>query len=200
MIYQIFQRDSIQTNPWKNGHGITREIAGSARDEGLWRLSIADVSEEGAFSTFSGMQRILTVIVGDGMELYRPDATRLADKYVPLTFSGEEPVTGKLPHGSVQNFNLIYDPLIWNAQVNVGDTADIMTAHWSDANISAIYCLQGRLDEANSGVLEPNSGAIFRPGNLSLDKNSSGQLLCVDLRLLSECKPNEGKLPSAALL
>ena len=43
---------------WKNGAGVTRELASAARDHPAggfdWRISVADVDSSGDFSTFSG--------------------------------------------------------------------------------------------------------------------------------------------------
>ena len=39
----------------------------------MWRLSIAEVDEDGPFSLFEGMARILTVIDGKGMVLESED-------------------------------------------------------------------------------------------------------------------------------
>ena len=58
------QRLSVQdytSMPWKNGGGVTREVAKSSDNQGLiWRLSLADVIQEGTFSTFPKLSRILT--------------------------------------------------------------------------------------------------------------------------------------------
>ena len=56
--------------PWKNGGGTTREIAAGKMDEKTaWRLSRADVDQDGAFLEFAGLTRILTVVSGGGMVL-----------------------------------------------------------------------------------------------------------------------------------
>ncbi|MBM3526239.1 MAG: HutD family protein, partial [Alphaproteobacteria bacterium] len=52
--------------PWKNGLGRTAEIArapatGEAFD---WRLSIATIAADGAFSVFPGCERTLVPIAG----------------------------------------------------------------------------------------------------------------------------------------
>ena len=70
----IFRQCDLVETPWKNGGGITRNIAKEQDKTGtLWRLSMADVDGDGAFSIFPGLTRILTVIQGDGMVLHGPD-------------------------------------------------------------------------------------------------------------------------------
>ncbi|SDC11748.1 HutD/Ves family protein [Ruegeria marina] len=98
---------TLASVPWRNGGGVTREIAGNPP---LWRLSLADVASEGPFSVFAGLRRILTVIEGAGMELHFEQRTEQARFGQPLSFSGDEPIAGRLPHGPVRDLNLIFDP------------------------------------------------------------------------------------------
>jgi environmental stress-induced protein Ves len=53
--------------PWKNGGGVTREVAVSPGGGGFdfdWRVSIAEVGAGGPFSRFPEVDRILTVLDG----------------------------------------------------------------------------------------------------------------------------------------
>ncbi|HEV7980797.1 HutD family protein [Amycolatopsis sp.] len=54
--------------PWKNGGGVTREVAGGFSDFG-WRVSVADVSTSGPFSVFPGVDRTIMGVEGSGMVL-----------------------------------------------------------------------------------------------------------------------------------
>jgi environmental stress-induced protein Ves len=60
---------------WKNGGGVTREIAvfpdGAGSDDFIWRISVADVTAGGPFSVFPGIDRYIAVIDGKGMTLTR---------------------------------------------------------------------------------------------------------------------------------
>jgi len=62
---------------WKNGQGMTREIAREPGDgDFLWRLSIAEVAASGDFSLFPGYDRTITLIEGAGhmMPLTHPES------------------------------------------------------------------------------------------------------------------------------
>ena len=108
---RIIRFSELQQTPWKNGGGITREIAvARAGDCLIWRLSIADVGVDGPFSKFNGLQRILTVIAGRGMELISPHETLQADYAVPVRFDGGWDTQSKLKDGPLRDLNLIYDP------------------------------------------------------------------------------------------
>lgn len=55
--------------PWKNGKGVTTEIAvfpeGASVDGFDWRISMAKVPESGPFSIFTGVDRVLAVLEGE---------------------------------------------------------------------------------------------------------------------------------------
>jgi environmental stress-induced protein Ves len=57
--------------PWRNGQGMTREIARepAAGENFLWRLSIAEIAASCDFSLFPGYDRTIALIEGAGMLL-----------------------------------------------------------------------------------------------------------------------------------
>jgi len=100
---------------WKNGGGATTELAvfpessGDANTAFDWRVSIADVESDGAFSTFAGCDRYIALLEGIGMEL-RFDAAepvRLEQRLRFHRFAGEWQTHGKLISGAVRDFNVI---------------------------------------------------------------------------------------------
>ncbi len=97
--------------PWKNGLGVTEEIAiepegASMADPFLWRLSSAVVRADGPFSLFPGYDRTLIVVDGDGMALdVDGRATTLDALGDPFVFPGDVPVTGTLRGGPIRDFN-----------------------------------------------------------------------------------------------
>jgi len=107
---RLITSDQFATQAWKNGGGVTHEIARADRDGRLlWRLSIAEVTSDGPFSAFPGLTRILTVIEGAGLYLDTPDGRLDALPLAPVRFSGELPITSRLIGGPVRDFNLIWD-------------------------------------------------------------------------------------------
>lgn len=97
---------------WKNGGGTTREIAaypaGASLDDFDWRLSMATVSSDGPFSSFPGIDRILTVISGE-MELAAPghEGVALSPDCEPFAFQGEAPIHARVMAGPVIDLNLM---------------------------------------------------------------------------------------------
>jgi environmental stress-induced protein Ves len=117
---QILHCRDLIAAPWKNGGGITREIAtGVAAGRTVWRISRADVTHDGPFSDFAGFTRILTVVQGGALRLEHAQGTLTASHRVPLRFDGGLAVQARLTGGPVTNLNLIFDPLRCTADVTL---------------------------------------------------------------------------------
>ncbi|MFB6618037.1 HutD family protein [Streptomyces sp. NPDC085524] len=98
---------------WKNGGGVTREIAvfpeGAGMDDFVWRASLAEVAEDGPFSAFPGIDRTLTLAEGAGMDLMVGGQRRLVDeRFAPQDFPGDEPTDCRLLAGPVVNLNVMH--------------------------------------------------------------------------------------------
>ncbi|MDF2049680.1 HutD family protein [Arthrobacter sp. Cr_A7] len=115
---EIIRFADLKAEPWRNGGGVTRQIASrptpasptqdGAGDTGWdWRVSIADVTKAGDFSPFPGMERVLTVVEGELLLLSVDGAEHLMEKYRPFRFAGGAATLSKLPTGDVRNLNVI---------------------------------------------------------------------------------------------
>jgi environmental stress-induced protein Ves len=99
-------------SPWKNGGGVTREIAASPAGAGLddfaWRISLADVGEGGPFSVFAGIDRVITVVEGAGMELTVDGRSELmTGRGRPFAFPGDADTSCRLLDGPIRDFNVM---------------------------------------------------------------------------------------------
>ena len=77
--------------PWKNGLGVTRAIMSVPPESEPfdWRLSMADITTDAAFSEFPGVDRQLAVVSGE-IELSIEDAAQdLRTGDPAVSFSGE---------------------------------------------------------------------------------------------------------------
>ena len=82
------------------------EGAGTAAFD--WRVSVADVAQDGPFSRFPGVDRTLVLLAGNGVRLEGAgDPLDLRTPYEPITFSGEAEVDCVLTDGPVRDFNLM---------------------------------------------------------------------------------------------
>lgn len=90
--------------PWKNGGGVTFEIAAHPEGAGLesfdWRVSSAQVASAGPFSRFPGVDRILCVLEGElSLSIAGAAALALDASSEPLRFPGDVPAHG-VPRGA----------------------------------------------------------------------------------------------------
>ena len=70
MGWHIIHLTDVAATPWRNGGGVTRELAvWPAQGEWAWRMSVAEVDRSGPFSRFEGIERWLAVLQGNGVQL-----------------------------------------------------------------------------------------------------------------------------------
>lgn len=110
---------AYRRTPWKNGGGVTIDIADAyapGAEPGswsgmLWRLGRTRIVEPGPFSDLSGYDRILTVIGGHGLVLEVEGGVPLDVRapFRPVRFRGEDRITSRLEDGPVAVLNLIAD-------------------------------------------------------------------------------------------
>ena len=96
--------------PWRNGSGVTRELmseGGSGLQGFDWRVSIAEVSAAGPFSAFPGVDRIITVVEGDGMDLVIDGVEHVLGLHEPLSFDGASRTECTRLRGAVRDLNVM---------------------------------------------------------------------------------------------
>jgi environmental stress-induced protein Ves len=91
VILRAAERSAV---PWKNGGGLTREIAVHPRGSDLanfdWRVSLAEVHRAGPFSSFAGVDRHMAVLEGQlELSVAGREALSLFPESAPLTFPGD---------------------------------------------------------------------------------------------------------------
>ncbi|HLI11438.1 MAG TPA: HutD family protein [Alphaproteobacteria bacterium] len=133
---------------WRNGGGVTAELASAPGAGGrfLWRVSIAEVAQSGPFSNFTGYDRIITLLSGEGMALDFSGAAepvRIADRLAPVPFSGDWATTCRLFGGPVRDFNVMVDRE--RAAAKVTALGSIPRAEWrnADGDITLLYAIRG---------------------------------------------------------
>lgn len=119
---RLLRAGDARSVPWKNGRGVTRELAlgpeGASFERGDfdWRISAASVAENGPFSAFPGFERVLVITSGEGLVLEHGDAAPRARlrRMQPYRFSGDWPTRaelvgapGPVPDSTVRDFNVL---------------------------------------------------------------------------------------------
>ncbi|MCW5723308.1 MAG: HutD family protein [Devosia sp.] len=108
---RILRRADHVAVPWKNGGGITREIALAPDPAGtsdfLWRVSIASVRAPGPFSRFDGIERTIAVLFGNGIRLCHANGEEimLTTTSPPYRFDGASPIFADVVAGETTDLN-----------------------------------------------------------------------------------------------
>ncbi len=107
----VLRSDDHARMPWANGGGTTYQVATSPEGAGLdefdWRVSLADVDSGGPFSTFPGIDRILMVVEGPGMELVVDGRFVPLGPLDPLRFDGAADTSATLVDGPTRDLNVM---------------------------------------------------------------------------------------------
>ncbi|KVE92376.1 HutD family protein [Burkholderia vietnamiensis] len=146
---------ALVASPWKNGGGVTREIAahppGAALDAFAWRVSVADVGAGGPFSRFDGVDRTLVLLSGAGMTLAEAGGARhvLDTPLARADFAGEAAIDATLHDGATRDFNLMTRRsaaratlAVWRAGTHRVERADTVL----------LFCAAGALEVAIGGA------------------------------------------------
>jgi environmental stress-induced protein Ves len=184
--FECFDLRTITPQPWKNGAGLTREIAfGGPSAAGFdWRISVAEVAHDAPFSAFPGIDRCITLLQGAGMRLRADDGHldhTLSTPLAPFRFSGEVPLTATLLGGACSDFNVMTRRGRWRSEVDVLRGA----AELGTADAALLLCCDGEW-AVGTETLGPMQGMVWRvrPGTVGVcpvDDDGAAALLAVRL-------------------
>ncbi|MBX3689997.1 HutD family protein [Dokdonella sp.] len=174
---------------WKNDGGWTTELA---RDPPQgepfnWRVSIAQIEQDGPFSSFPGIDRELLLLDGNGIELDIDDAPplRLAQRFERVHFAGEARVRCRLLAGPTRDFNVMVDRSRLHAETLARPLVGSMLIFAEPGTQWLIHVLSGHLGAKQDGrQVEVETGGSLRldfrggtNGRVALD--GGGELLMV---------------------
>jgi environmental stress-induced protein Ves len=181
----ILRASGYRQMPWKNGGGVTTEIAvspaaASVGDFG-WRISMAQVASDGPFSCFDGIDRTLTVLSGAGLMLDVDGEApqRLTPTDEPFAFPGDVATSARLIGGPVIDFNVMTRRGRWshsveNLRIDGGRTLTAI------AGLVVLFCRSGELILDRSSVLAAHDTAFIEaPAEVSVA--GSGEALAIRL-------------------
>ncbi|MGF6242676.1 environmental stress-induced protein Ves [Paraburkholderia sp. GAS38] len=183
--------------PWKNGGGVTREVAafpaGAGLDAFVWRVSIADVAQAGPFSRFDGIDRTLVLLSGAGMLLDEAQGpTHALTQALDIArFAGEAAIDARLVDGATRDFNLMVrrgaatgEVEVWRGEGEHRASA-ASTRHLS-ADVVLLFCAAGSLevtlgDAAPLTLVTDDTLQIDAPEALACKLSGEGALLAIRL-------------------
>lgn len=152
--------------PWANGRGTSFEIASDRNEseEWTWRLAMAPVNEDGAFSRIECVNRFLAVVQGNGM-LLSVDRKKLQCQPMQVVrFRGDAITDAVLTDGPITDINLMIRrkeadgemAIVSDAQLLIG--ASIVVAIGGSAQVK---CGDSIIDlERHDTILECDAESI----------------------------------------
>jgi len=178
----LVRANEYRRERWRNGLGWTREIASGqlgpadGSDDWDWRLSVAEIECDAAFSAFPGIDRELVLLRGNGLRLRFDDGEvrELQPPHERLRFAGERAVTGELLDGPTHDFNLMWrrarvDAALWHRPL-VGP----MIVFAEPGSLWLAHLLAGQADLERPGAARHRAGpsadlieagdTVFLPG------------------------------------
>lgn len=159
---------------WKNGGGMTCEIQRFPQDSSLdsfdWRVSVATVQQDNAFSLFPGIDRSLAILegkgilldvaskVGSGTEVERHELTPRDPVY---RFEGETAIHCTLIGGGIVDFNVMTRRAAFThtlEQLTITRPTVLSAA----GDTALVYVVNGNCRLANETRVHAGDAVLFR--------------------------------------
>lgn len=144
MIERIRARD-YREQPWKNGGGLTREIAVAFSDEEaehvLWRVSLATIDRDGPFSEFRGYDRTIVALDAGPVELDVDGKLVVLERGRPHEFRGEAQVACRLCGSATRDLNAmtLRDTFVHDVEIVTSAQRFVL----DDDEIAFVYAIDG---------------------------------------------------------
>lgn len=172
--------------PWKNGLGLTRQIAldpsgvDFIKEAFTYRISLAQAQSSGVFSQFAGYRRTLLLVTGS--RIVCNDVLLLPFEF--FHFSGSEMINYQLPEGPIEDLGIIYDPKKVTLEARILNGAACPEKH----NLQLpkghhyLFCARGRIHFENDEIVEGDT--LFTTNSLEFKTTGATKLVLFSLELL----------------
>jgi len=168
-MIHFFDSRTLPVSRWRNGGGETREIVSfpPAAEAFSWRISIATIAADGAFSLFAGIDRVITLLEGEGVELHaKGKYQQTLNRNQPFRFAGEDEIACRLLGGVSSDFNVMTRRETHSAEVRVIARASPVPKESGVAYVLAGEWRAGELKlQPGQGIWWENSGQPLTPAS-----------------------------------
>lgn len=180
-MMHFFDMQTLPVSRWRNGGGETREIISfpPSAEAFSWRISIATIAQDGDFSLFPGIDRVITLLDGDGVELNaRGKYQQLLLRNQPFVFAGEDEISLRLIGGVSSDFNVMTRRETHQAAVRVVNESISPAAETAGVAyvLAGEWVLGDRRLQQGQGVWWPQNGEPLAPGS------ADAELLFTEIR------------------
>lgn len=118
---------------WKNGGGVTYDVVSFPETADLdtfsWRVSIAEVASDGAFSVFPDIDRTMAILEGEGLALavtgMEPFDLRRDDS--PRAFPADRETFARLLSGAIVDLNAMSRRSAFKNSMKVVEVAGVLS-------------------------------------------------------------------------
>jgi uncharacterized protein len=182
-VLRIIRKSSFTPKPWKNGGGVTHEVTRVPADGDTfaWRVSVAHIDASGPFSDFSGYDRKMVLLKGEGVELEFADGGRRSLRRPGdlAEFDGALPVHCTLLGGPCVDLNLMVAKAhaARAAVRRFTPTQDGLSASASCGESTLIFSIDDAIAVTGAGnkpvLLEPWDLAVLSSGSVQVTQQAS---------------------------
>lgn len=156
---RIIRKSELVEGRWRNGMGVSWDIASDppGLEDFGWRFAIARIDADVPFSNYPGVDRIFTLIEGNGLDLDFVGHPALAvhRRFVPHPYPCDVETFCRLRDGPCRALNLFTRRGRWRAQADILSSA----AEVSHPGPILLFALSGAAD-VNGHALAEGDAAI----------------------------------------
>jgi uncharacterized protein len=136
---------SFLKGTWRNGRGVSWDIASDqpfGATEFGWRFAVAEIAASGPFSHYENVDRLFTLIDGDGVDLEFEGGKTLAvhQPFVPHHFACDVATQCTLRSGAAKALNLFMARGAFQADAAIVDVKGVVNV---GEGASLLFVLQG---------------------------------------------------------
>ena len=168
--------------PWKNGLGTTHDIIvapqGADHDTFELRCALSPIVRDNLFSAFPGVERVITLIDGQGLKLHFSDQTVSLTKHKAHRFDTGLTPMGKLVDGPVKVVNVMARRGVWDIRsCTVTGACDISIAKNEMGFVFALDAAGVASGQAQMRLAQHDALCSSGAGTLALRPKDDGRVL-----------------------
>lgn len=169
---QLLGEKDFRTVPWKNGGGVTTDLlirpVGATHETFDLRLARAPITSEGPFSSYPGVDRTITLIGGQRLDLDFGGRILSLMPFTPASFDSALAPLSRIPDGPVEVINVMARRGVWKSSVEVLRGAQRRSVSARPGEIQIVYLLNGQFRAIDSTSVIVSAGQA-----LVIDRNSA---------------------------
>lgn len=159
---------------WKNGRGVTEDLVAEVDEltgDFLWRISIASIDRDSAFSEFQGSDRLLMPLSSEGLRLEIDGMSALIPEHHVVAFAGESGVAAVDVRQPGRDLNVMIDRTFGRASLISLAVAERLLVKCRGNETTVVISLAGKLDLGDT-ILRNNDAILLTAGEAALIKGT----------------------------